>query len=74
VPRDQPRHRGQHRRLRPRLSATTRELASTLGITPKTAGNHIERIYVKIGVSSPAEAAMFAMQHGLVSGWDTAET
>jgi DNA-binding NarL/FixJ family response regulator len=37
-----------------------------LGITPKTAGNHVERIYSKIGVSSRAEATMFAMQHGLL--------
>ncbi len=47
--------------------ATTRQVASALGISPKTAGNHIERIYAKIGVSSRAEAAMFAMRHGLVA-------
>jgi HD-GYP domain-containing protein (c-di-GMP phosphodiesterase class II) len=46
---------------------TTRAVARSLGITPKTAGNHIERIYTKIGVNSRAEAAMFAMQHGLVT-------
>jgi len=46
--------------------ATTRQVASRLGITPKTAGNHIERIYSKIGVSSRAEAALFAMQNGLL--------
>lgn len=45
---------------------TTKAVAHSLGIAPKTAGNHIERIYEKIGVSSRAEAAMFAMQHGLV--------
>ena len=53
--------------------ATTSAVAAKLGITPKTAGNHIERIYAKLGVSTRAEAAMFAMQHGLVSAWDTAE-
>jgi DNA-binding CsgD family transcriptional regulator len=47
--------------------ATTRQIARELGITPKTAGNHIEHIYTKIGVSSRAEAAMFAMQHRLIS-------
>jgi response regulator RpfG family c-di-GMP phosphodiesterase/DNA-binding CsgD family transcriptional regulator len=52
---------------------TTRAVASKLGIAPKTAGNHLERIYAKIGVSSRAEAAMYAMQHGLVPTWDTAE-
>jgi putative nucleotidyltransferase with HDIG domain len=47
--------------------ATTRQIARQLGITPKTAGNHIEHIYTKIGVSSRAEAAIFAMQHRLIS-------
>ena len=46
--------------------ATTRQIASRLGISPKTAGNHIERIYAKAGVQSRAEAALFAMQHGLI--------
>lgn len=46
--------------------STTRQIARRLGISPKTAGNHIERIYVKIGVSSRAEAALFAMQNGLL--------
>ena len=48
---------------------STRTIADALGITPKTAGNHIEHIYSKIGVASRAEAAMFAMQHGLVPDW-----
>jgi HD-GYP domain-containing protein (c-di-GMP phosphodiesterase class II)/DNA-binding CsgD family transcriptional regulator len=51
---------------------TTRMVASALGITPKTAGNHIERIYAKAGISTRAEAAMFAMQHGLLPSWETA--
>ncbi len=46
--------------------ATLREVGTQLGITPKTAGNHVERIYTKIGASSRAEATMFAMQHGLL--------
>ena len=46
--------------------ATTRQIARQLGIAPKTAGNHIEHIYAKAGISSRAEAAMFAMQQGLV--------
>jgi DNA-binding CsgD family transcriptional regulator len=46
--------------------ATTKAIASKLGIAPKTAGNHLERVYAKAGVGSRAEAAMFAMQHGLV--------
>jgi DNA-binding CsgD family transcriptional regulator len=37
-----------------------------LVITPKTARNHVEHIYAKIGASSRASAAMFALQHGLL--------
>jgi HD-GYP domain-containing protein (c-di-GMP phosphodiesterase class II) len=48
--------------------ATTRQIARQLGIAPKTAGNHIEHIYAKVGISSRAEAAMFAMQQGLIGG------
>ena len=47
--------------------ASTREVARTLRITPKTAGNHIERIYTKIGASSRATATLFALQHGMLS-------
>ncbi len=47
-------------------AASTRMIARDLGITPKTAGNHIERIYNKIGANSRAAAALFAMQHGLL--------
>lgn len=54
--------------------STTRALAVSLGISPKTAENHIENIYSKVGISSRAEAAMFAMQHGLVRDWETTET
>ena len=50
--------------------STTRQIARELGITPKTAGNHIEHIYAKIGISSRAEAAMFAMQYRLVGAED----
>jgi HD-GYP domain-containing protein (c-di-GMP phosphodiesterase class II) len=50
---------------------TTKAIGAALGISPKTAGNHIERIYQKIGVSSRAEAAMFAMRHGLLPDWET---
>lgn len=50
---------------------TTRAIGASLGISPKTAGNHIERIYQKIGVSSRPEAAMFAMRHGLLPNWET---
>ena len=35
-------------------------------ISPKTAGNHIEHIYLKTGCSSRAEASLYAMQQGLL--------
>ncbi|GAA3069302.1 HD domain-containing protein [Pseudonocardia yunnanensis] len=47
-------------------AASTRQIARELRIAPRTAGNHIERIYTKIGASTRAAAALFAMQHGLL--------
>jgi DNA-binding NarL/FixJ family response regulator len=41
-------------------------IARSLGISPKTVGNHIEHIYTKLGVSNRAGAAMRAMEYGLV--------
>lgn len=46
--------------------ASTREVARALGITPKTAGTHIERIYVKTGSSTRSTATLYAVQHGLL--------
>jgi HD-GYP domain-containing protein (c-di-GMP phosphodiesterase class II) len=46
--------------------ATTRQVATRLGITAKTAGTHIERIYVKTGASTRSTATLFAVQHGLL--------
>jgi len=46
--------------------ASNKQIAADLVITPKTAGNHVEHIYAKIGASSRAAAAMFAIQHGLL--------
>ena len=43
-----------------------KQIAERLVITPKTAGNHVEHIYAKIGASSRAAAALFAVQHGLL--------
>jgi HD-GYP domain-containing protein (c-di-GMP phosphodiesterase class II) len=45
---------------------SNRQIAEKLVITPKTAGNHVEHIYAKIGASSRAAAAMFAVRHGLL--------
>ena len=50
--------------------ASTRQVAHALGITAKTAGTHIERIYTKTGVSTRSTATLFAMQHGLLDSLD----
>jgi len=46
--------------------ATTRQVARALGISPKTAGTHIERIYTKTGASTRSTSTLFALQHGLL--------
>jgi HD-GYP domain-containing protein (c-di-GMP phosphodiesterase class II) len=45
---------------------SSRQIADRLVISPKTARNHIEHIYVKIGTSSRAGASLYAMRHGLL--------
>jgi len=50
--------------------ASTRQVARTLGITVKTAGTHIERIYTKTGASTRSTATLYAMQHGLLDSLD----
>ncbi len=48
---------------------TTRQIARTLAVTPKTAANHVEHIYAKIDVSSRAAATLYATRHGLVGAY-----
>jgi HD-GYP domain-containing protein (c-di-GMP phosphodiesterase class II) len=43
----------------------TKQVGHRLGISAKTADRHLQNAYAKIGVSSRAAAALFAMQHGL---------
>ena len=45
----------------------TKQVARTLGISVKTADHHIQSAYAKIGLSTRAAAALFAMEHGLVT-------
>jgi DNA-binding CsgD family transcriptional regulator len=45
---------------------TTREISERLFISPKTADNHIQHIYTKLGVTNRAAATRWAMEHGLV--------
>jgi HD-GYP domain-containing protein (c-di-GMP phosphodiesterase class II) len=46
--------------------ASNREIAKALVIADKTAANHVEHIYAKIGVSTRAAATLYAMRHGLL--------
>ncbi len=43
----------------------TKQIARALGISAKTADHHVQNAYAKIGVSTRAAAALFAMEHGL---------
>jgi HD-GYP domain-containing protein (c-di-GMP phosphodiesterase class II) len=45
--------------------AATRDVARQLGISQKTAGTHIERIYTKTGSHSRSTATIFALKNGL---------
>ena len=46
---------------------SNKEVATALGISPKTVGHHIEHIYAKAAVATRAGATLFAMEHGLLS-------
>jgi len=46
---------------------TTRQIADRLCISTKTADHHIQHIYGKIGVSTRAAAALWAMAHAVVA-------
>jgi DNA-binding CsgD family transcriptional regulator len=46
---------------------TTREIGERLYISTKTADHHIQHVYTKIGVSTRAAAALWAMQNAVVS-------
>jgi HD-GYP domain-containing protein (c-di-GMP phosphodiesterase class II) len=45
---------------------SSKQIAAQLVISPKTAANHVEHIYTKIGASNRSTASLFAMQHGLL--------
>jgi DNA-binding CsgD family transcriptional regulator len=47
---------------------SNKEIAEKLVISRKTAGSHVEHIYSKIGVSNRAQASLFAIKHGLMTG------
>ena len=45
---------------------SNKEIASALGISAKTVGNHVEHIYTKLGVNNRAGAALRAMEFGVI--------
>ena len=45
---------------------TAKETARRLAISPKTADHHVQGIYGKIGVTTRAAAALYAVEHGLL--------
>jgi DNA-binding NarL/FixJ family response regulator len=46
---------------------SNKQIAEQLVISEKTARNHVERAYTKIGVSNRIGASMYALRHGLVA-------
>jgi DNA-binding CsgD family transcriptional regulator len=46
--------------------ATTRAMSERLFISAKTADNHIQHIYIKLGVTNRAAATRWALDHGVV--------
>jgi HD-GYP domain-containing protein (c-di-GMP phosphodiesterase class II)/DNA-binding CsgD family transcriptional regulator len=45
---------------------SNREIAEQLVVSTRTAEHHVQHIYAKIGLSSRAAAALFAMEHALL--------
>jgi HD-GYP domain-containing protein (c-di-GMP phosphodiesterase class II) len=48
------------------MGLTMREIGERLFISPKTVDHHIQHVYTKIGVSTRAAAALWAMQNDVV--------
>jgi DNA-binding CsgD family transcriptional regulator len=49
------------------LGLTTRQVADRLVISAKTADHHVQHIYTKIGASTRGAAALFAIEHGILT-------
>ena len=47
-------------------------IADELGIAERTARTHVSNILAKLGLASRTQAALFAVQHGLVPGGGSA--
>ena len=49
------------------LGLTARQVAERLVISAKTADHHVQHIYTKVGVSTRGAAALFAIEHGILT-------
>ena len=45
----------------------TKQIGRALGVTAKTADHYVQQVYAKIGVSTRAAAAVYAVKHGLAT-------
>ena len=48
-------------------SQSTKEIAKSLKISPKTADHHIQSIYKKTGVNARPALALLALEHGIIA-------
>lgn len=46
--------------------SSAKDVARALGIAPKTARNHVQNLYAKIGVATRAGATLYAVEKGIV--------
>lgn len=46
---------------------SNKQVAASLGISPKTVGHHVEHVYAKAGVTTRAGVTLFAMEQGLLA-------
>jgi HD-GYP domain-containing protein (c-di-GMP phosphodiesterase class II) len=52
---------------------SNKEIGRRLNVSPKTASNHVEHIFTKVGVQSRAAATLYATRHGLVGSFEAAD-
>jgi len=56
------------------LGETSKEIAGALGIGERTVNWHLERVFLKLGAGSRAEAVALAFELGIVHGRDDSRT
>ena len=47
---------------------SSKQIAASLSLSPKTVRNHTEHIYAKTGAGNRVTASLFAVEHGLLPG------